>query len=497
MVRSHYPYLIQQRHRWFVRMVVPPEVRDIVGQAIFKVATGETDQHRAATVAAPIIADLQARIRTAREAGRRLEQVTAEQLAERYRAERGADPEQAEITRITDVVAFVLKTQGHRWTDYARHIREADYDAHAALRLLPGGDAAADAADRITGHATPLQAYLERWKPDAGLKPRPLDQAVSSIKQFDKAVARPIEKIADDDVQNWIDHLISPQTETGLSAKTINRKLSELRNYWKWMQHHRLAPKDRHPFSGRRVRDPAHRRKTNEELRQRFRPEHVVLFWTVAEQYDDAPLAAAIRIAAYSGARIEGVAQLRTADIRVDPETGVRFMKMADKTTAGQRDVPVHSKNARLIDRLIKDADSDGYLIHSNAQNKYGERSQPLGKRFGRLKARLGFDRRYVFHSIRHTVAHLLETAECPEGIANDIVGHQKAGMTYGLYSGETRIDHRARWLAKAVRYPVIIDDRHPERDGTASPPPAPGQAESPPSTSARTARGIVRTRRS
>ena len=62
MVRSRYPLLIQQRHRWFVRMVVPPEVRDIVGQAIFKIATGETDPHRAATIAAPIIADLRRRI---------------------------------------------------------------------------------------------------------------------------------------------------------------------------------------------------------------------------------------------------------------------------------------------------------------------------------------------------------------------------------------------------------------------------------------------------
>ena len=61
MVRSHYPYLIQQRHRWFVRMVVPPDVRDIVGKAVVKIATGETDQHRAATIAAPIIADMPSR----------------------------------------------------------------------------------------------------------------------------------------------------------------------------------------------------------------------------------------------------------------------------------------------------------------------------------------------------------------------------------------------------------------------------------------------------
>ncbi len=473
LARSHYPYLIRQRHRWFIRMVVPPDLRDIVGHGIFKIATGETDQHRAATVAAPIIADLQTRIRTARDAGKRLEQVTAEQLTERYRAERTGDPEQAEITRITDVINFVLTTHGHRWTDYARQVREAGYDAHAALRLLPDGIAAANSADRITGYASPLLTYLERWMPHAGLKPRPLDQAVSSLRQFDKAVGKPIEQIEGKDVQAWIDDLINPNGETGLNSKTVNRKLGEIRNYWRWMQSLQIIPDDRNPFAGRRVRDPKSRRKTKDEVRQRFQPADVVRLWTAAEENDDAPLAATIRIAALHGARIEGVLQLRTDDIRVDPDTQVRFMRMDDKTAAGDRFVPVHPKSSGLIDQLVRDADQDGYLIHSNAKTKSRERSQPIGKRFGRLKTDLSFDHRYVFHSIRKLVAHLFETAECPPGVAKDIIGHAKTDMTFGIYSGETRMDHRARWLAKAVRYPAFTDARHPEPDGKAVPPPA------------------------
>ncbi len=325
MVRSHYPYLIPQRHRWFVRIVVPPELRGIVGQAILKAATGETDEHRAAGVAAPIIAAFRERIQAARDAGKRLEQITAEQLAERYKAERASDPEQAEITRITDVIAFVLKRHGHRWIDYARQVPEAGYDAHAALRLLPNGSAAVAITDRITGHATPFLKHLDKWKPDSGLKPRPLDQAVSTLRQFDKAGGKPIEQIEAKDVQAWIDDLINPAGDTGLSAKTVNRKLGELRNYWRWLQSRQHVPEDRNPFAGRRVRDPARRRKTKEEIRQRFRPEDVVLLWTVAEQNGDAPLVASIMIGAFSGARIEGVAQLRTTDIRVDPETRIRI----------------------------------------------------------------------------------------------------------------------------------------------------------------------------
>jgi integrase len=202
-----------------------------------------------------------------------------------------------------------------------------------------------------------------------------------------------------------------------------------------------------------------------------------------ADQNGDVPLAAAIQIAAFSGARIEGVAQLTVSAVRTDPETGVRFMRMADKTAAGDRFVPVHPKISAVLDRLIKGAGGDGYLIHSTARNKYGERSQPIGKRFGRLKTNLGFDTRLVFHSIRKTVAHMLETAECPERVAKDIVGHVKKDMTFGMYSGETRIDQRARWLIKAIRYPIVRDDRHlaPDRTDT---PPQPGERLEPPPSS-------------
>jgi integrase len=482
MVRSRYPYLIQQRRRWFVRMVVPADLRNIIGQSIFKVPTGHTDEHRAATVAAPIIAELQDRIRSARDAGKRLEQVTADELAERYRTERLTDPEKAEITRITDVINFVLTAQGHTRADHAKQVRNAGYDLHAALRQLPGGEVAAQSADRITGHATPLLTHLDRWKPDAGLKPRPLDQAVSSIKQFDKAVGKSIEQIEAKDVQHWIDGLINAASEAGLHSKTVNRKLGEIRNYWTWLQSHQIVPNDRNPFAGRRVVNPASRRKSKEELRQRFHVEDVVRCWAAAEQRADVPLAAAIRIAAYSGARIEGVSQLQTTDIRVDPDTGTRFMRMDDKTAAGDRFVPVHPKIAPLLDTLIKGAGADGYLIYSAARNKYGERSQPLGKRFGRLKTELGFDHRHVFHSIRKTVAHLLENAECPPGIAKDIVGHAKTDMTFGIYSGETKIDHRARWLTKAVNYPDLKDVRHLGSDRTETHGEVPGPTEPLPS---------------
>jgi hypothetical protein len=42
--------------------------------------------------------------------------------------------------------------------------------------------------------------------------------------------------------------------------------------------------------------------------------------------------------------------------------------------------------------------------------------------------------------------------------------------MTFGIYSGETKIDHRARWLVKAIRYPSVTHGHHPEPDQTDDP---------------------------
>ena len=54
------------------------------------------------------------------------------------------------------------------------------------------------------------------------------------------------------------------------------------------------------------------------------------------------------------------------------------------------------------------------------------------------MKTAQGFNKSHVFHCFRNTVATQLENAGIPEGVAADIVGHEKKTITYGLYSGGT-----------------------------------------------------------
>jgi hypothetical protein len=125
-----------------------------------------------------------------------------------------------------------------------------------------------------------------------------------------------------------------------------------------------------------------------------------------------------------------------------------------DKTEAAESDIPNHSRIAGLIDRLIAGADSDGYLVHSHADNVYGSRGTLLGKQFAALNSEMGFGETDDLHSIKRTVAHMLEAVEAPEGVAQDIMGHKKAGLTYRLHSGITKMDQRSERLERAIVYP-------------------------------------------
>jgi Phage integrase, N-terminal SAM-like domain len=51
-----------------------------------------------------------------------------------------------------------------------------------------------------------------------------------TLRQFATFVTHPIEALEAKHVQAWVDTLIDPNGETGLSVKTVNRKLSEFRN---------------------------------------------------------------------------------------------------------------------------------------------------------------------------------------------------------------------------------------------------------------------------
>ena len=75
-------------------------------------------------------------------------------------------------------------------------------------------------------------------------------------------------------------------------------------------------------------------------------------------------------------------------------------------------------------------------------------------KRFSRLKTDEGFDRRYVFHSIRKTVITLLGNADAPWGIIAELVGHEFPSFTEREYFGGATME-RKRDAIEKLSYPT------------------------------------------
>ena len=135
-------------------------------------------------------------------------------------------------------------------------------------------------------------------------------------------------------------------------------------------------------------------------------------------------------MAAHTGARIEELCSLKLEQVLAD-----RFKIEDAKTEAGWRIIPIHDDIKQLV-ACLKDESTGGYLISGLTFNQYQDRSNAIGKRFGRLKTSLGYGNDYVFHSFRKGLARQLEAHGVPENVSARLLGHEISTMTYGLYSG-------------------------------------------------------------
>ncbi len=136
-----------------------------------------------------------------------------------------------------------------------------------------------------------------------------------------------------------------------------------------------------------------------------FKPKEVEHLYKQSLLNEDVILSQLIYIASYTGARIEEICSLKINDINIEYEY---FDIKNAKTRAGNRQVPIHSALKPLIEKLILQS-QDGYLLSGLTLNKYGDRSNAIGKRFGRMKAKLKYPRLQVFHSIRKIVITTFE----------------------------------------------------------------------------------------
>ena len=87
------------------------------------------------------------------------------------------------------------------------------------------------------------------------------------------------------------------------------------------------------------------------------------------------------------------------------------------------------------------------------SNNKYNIRSDPLGKKFGRVKKKLGFGPKHVLYSIRHTVITIMDQAGIATSVIADTVGHEQSSFTKRVYSGGSSMEQK-REAINCISYP-------------------------------------------
>ena len=276
-----------------------------------------------------------------------------------------------------------------------------------------------------TGQLLAFTEHLDEWLATSRATAKTQDMQRSDVKRFAREFQM-VQDVARPEVRRWITKLMN---DDGLAPKTVQRILSALRGYWRYLQSIEVAGEDDEPFSKLDVARQ-NKRISPKSTRQPFEPDDVVKLLDAAMKLSDEKLADLIRLGMWTGCRMEEICALKVEQVKDD-----HFSIGDARTKAGWRDIPIHRELAQTMARLIEDS-KDGYVLSGLTVNKYGDRSNWVGKRFGHLKTKMGFGKQLVFHSIRKTVVTILENAGVPENVVADIVGHEKTTMTYGLYSG-------------------------------------------------------------
>lgn len=409
------PHIKQRHNRLYAVLAVPRDVQPRLGKTRFIETLGTSDPVEARRRAPLLVARWRKAIAEARDDGK------GRDVVEWYR-ERLATADAAERE------------------DLLMHLEEV-----AEKIAEPGGIAVEEAKlfyGKATGKIVPTDAHLEDW-----LKSLPDEAKTKDLKRIEvRRLAAKLPYLSDLSRKAVRDFYVG-ELEGGFARATIARALSACRGYWAYLQAEGVVSEYLQPFS--KLALPRPERNGNGHggsvRRKEFDPGDVVKLLKEAKRSGDKELADTIELAMYSGARIEELASL--AVDKVNLKAGYFDIGEA-KTEAGVRQVPIHPNLRPILRRLIGKR-TDGYVLETLTPNKYGDRSNAVGKRFGRLKGRLGFGREHVFHSIRRTVVTILENADVPESIVADIVGHQKRTMTYGLYSGGSSLERKAEAIEK------------------------------------------------
>ena len=286
-----------------------------------------------------------------------------------------------------------------------------------------GDDTLFNAVSIAHGKTHLLREHIEEFLASRDVAPKTTDMQRRDLglfaKKFQYAHDATRLKVID-----WVN--VTLGAERNLSLGTRSRMISAARVYWDYLEKNKglTLPSPLH-----KVLPPKPKKKTKAMIEAQRKAFRVSDYHKLLASCADDTLKDLITLAAYTGCRIEELCILKLENVSDDK------IEIVDaKSEAGWRTIPIHHHIAQTVARLAATS-SDGYLLSGLTFNKYGNRSNAIGKSFGRLKKQLGFSESYVFHSFRKGFATQLENANIPVNVSARLMGHEVQGQTFGNYS--------------------------------------------------------------
>lgn len=240
----------------------------------------------------------------------------------------------------------------------------------------------------------------------------------------------------------------------GLTARTLNKYITRLSQYWKFME--RRGEVAANVWQGLTYTIP---RETEEDRERAFTADEMVKLLsgpTTQHMHD------LMRIAALTGARINVIVSLKAKDCR----DGTIWFKPAKKETSG-RNVPIHPDLREILERRTRGKCPDDDLFPEwppvRKAGSKRERSYKASEHFTDYRRSVGVvDRRdgnrrerVNFHSFRRWFITQARHADQPLEVIQSVVGHKNQTITFHTY-GREETQRRMRRCVEAVRLPKV-----------------------------------------
>ena len=412
--RPFRPQHLELRHKtYFALLTIPKDVQHILGRTRFFKTTGTGDL--------------------------KIAQAKADLFVIRWKAEIANARQNTDDPIINSALELNRMASTTPW-----HLMQDVIDEETDRLRTETNDLVADAFNEIATDKTQvLETFIPAWEKhqiDRGLVAKNIAQMKSDLALLTEYLPT-TNMINSKNCDDWINLIAQLKN---YKSSSVTRTIAACNNFYRYLQDTAVFPDDATtPFKVPKAfkqSKKANAKSINKRGEWKpFSKNDVEILYAAAINKGDSDLADLIEVAAYTGSRIEELCSLQIDFINLNE---MIFSIVDAKTDAGNRNVPIHSKLQATINRLISSS-KNSYLFSELSENKYGDRSNAIGKRFGHLKKKLGHGTGFVFHSIRKTFTTELERAGVAENIAADIVGHEKHTMTYGLYSGGASIEQK------------------------------------------------------